>query len=243
MSKLQEKFEIKTYQCNEFGKMKLRHLFDCFQELASDHADRLGVGYEECLKKNCAWVCAKYHVIIKKLPKFKDLITIETYPSKFVGPTGLREFKVMDESGNILITGVSQWVLIGLERLRPLIVQNIFDCSKIELEKSMEIALDKIPATEEFNFEELKDLRYDDVDVNHHINNAVYVSLAEDALFKKIGKEFDVAEISVDFKKSALLSDKKVLIKSFIDNEKCDFTIMKEDSLTDFARINVKLKP
>lgn len=243
MSKLQEKFEIKTYQCNEFGKMKLRHLFDCFQELASDHADRLGVGYEECLEKNCAWVCAKYHVIIDKLPKFKDKITIETYPSKFIGPTGIREFKVFDDNGNILIKGVSQWVLIGLERLRPLIVQNIFDCSKIELEESMEIPLDKMGSVESYNFEEMKDLRYDDVDVNHHINNAIYISLCEDALFENLKQEFDVSEISVDFKKSAVLSDKKVLVKSLFVDKNCDFTIAKDDSSVDFARINIKLKP
>ncbi|MBR1544722.1 MAG: hypothetical protein IJ638_02140 [Alphaproteobacteria bacterium] len=240
--KLQEKFEIKTYQCNEFGSMKLRHLFDCFQELAGDHADKIGVGYEECLKKNCAWVCAKYHVLIDKLPKFKDKIIIETYPSKFIGPTGIREFKVTDENGNILVKGVSQWVLIDLVRLRPLIVQNIFDCSKIELEEGMEIPLDKIGAVETYDFELLKDLRYDDVDVNHHINNAVYISLAEDALFERLGKEFDVSEISVDFKKSAVLSDKKVLIKSFVDGNKCDFAITKDDGSVDFARINLKLR-
>ena len=241
MSKLQEKFQIKTYQCNEFGKMKLRHLFDCFQELASDHADNLGVGYEECLKKNYAWVCAKYHIIIEKLPKFKDIITIETYPSKFVGPTGIREFKVFDNTGNILIKGVSQWVLIDLNRLRPLIVQNIFDCSKIELEESMEIPLNKIDAVE-YVSEVSKDLRYDDVDVNHHINNAVYVSLAEDALFENVKREFDVNEICVDFKKSAVLADKKVLVKSNSYDRNFDCSITKEDGSVDFARVSFVLR-
>ena len=242
MSKLQENFEIKTYQCDEFGKVKLHYLFDYFQEMASDHADRLGVGYEECLKKNCAWVCAKYHVIIDKLPKFKNKITIETYPSKFIGPTGIREFKILDENGNILIKAVSQWVLIDLNRLRPLIVQNVFDCSKIELEESMEIPLEKIAAVEKYDFQELKDLRYDDVDVNHHINNAIYITLVEDILFENIKEEFDISEISVDFKKSAVLSDKKVLVKSLIDNKKCDFTVAKTEESVDFARINFVLK-
>ena len=151
--------------------------------------------------------------------------------------------KVFDDNGNILIKGVSQWVLIGLERLRPLIVQNIFDCSKIELEESMEIPLDKIGSVESYNFEEMKDLRYDDVDVNHHINNAIYISLCEDALFENLKQEFDVSEISVDFKKSAVLSDKKVLVKSLFIDKNCDFTIAKDDSSVDFARINIKLKP
>ncbi len=242
MSKLQETFEIKTYQCNEFGKMKLRQLFDCFQELAGDQADKLGVGYEECLKKNCAWVCAKYHVIIDKLPKFKDKIIIKTYPSKFMGPTAIREFKVMAENGDLLIKAVSQWVLIDLNRLRPLIAQNVFDCSKIELEPSMEIPINKLDAIEKYSDESLMNLRYDDIDVNHHINNAIYISFAEDALFKNISKEFDIKEVSVDFKKSAVLSDKQVLVKSKFIEKDFDCAITKVDGSVDFARINIKIK-
>ena len=67
MLKFSEEFELKTYQCNQFGSMKLKTLFDYFQELAGDHADKLGLGYEECISKNCAWVCSKYHVIIDKM--------------------------------------------------------------------------------------------------------------------------------------------------------------------------------
>ena len=81
MLKFSEEFELKTYQCNQFGSMKLKTLFDYFQELAGDHADKLGLGYEECISKNCAWVCSKYHVIIDKLPQLKTSlieISLET---------------------------------------------------------------------------------------------------------------------------------------------------------------------
>ncbi len=236
---LEERFQIKTYQCNEFGKMKLRHLFDCFQELASDHADRLGLGYEECLKKNCAWVCAKYHVLINKLPKFKDKIIIQTWPSKFVGPTGIREFLIKDENDNVLIKAVSQWVIIDLARFRPLIAQNVFDCASLAEGDEVGLSLDKITPMTENNYMKKESLRYDDVDVNHHINNAVYIALLEDVLFDKFGKDVKVKEISVDFKKSAVLSDKEVLIKSLFGENVIDFTVSKEDGSVDFARVNM----
>ncbi len=236
---LEERFQIKTYQCNEFGKMKLRHLFDCFQELASDHADRLGLGYEECLKKNCAWVCAKYHVLINKLPEFKDDIIIQTWPSKFMGPTGIREFIVKNLAGDVLVKAVSQWVIIDLVKLRPMIAQNVFDCASLAEGNEVGLSLDKISAMTENNYINKENLRYDDVDVNHHINNAVYIALSEDALFDKFGKDVKVKEISVDFKKSAVLSDKEVLIKSLFSDEIADFTVSKSDDTGDFARINM----
>ena len=242
MGKLQENIEIKTYQCNEFGSMKLRHLFDCFQELASDHADKLGLGYEECLKKNCAWVCAKYHVLIDRLPKFKDKITIQTWPSKFVGPTGIREFLVKDENDNVLIKAVSQWVIIDLVRFRPLIAQNVFDCASLAEGDEVGLSLDKIAPMTENNFIKKESLRYDDVDVNHHINNAVYIALLEDVLFEKFGQDVKVKEISVDFKKSAVLSDKEVLIKSLFDENIADFTVSKGDDTVDFARVNMVIE-
>lgn len=240
MNKLEEKFELKTYQCNEFGFIKLRTLFDYFQELASDHADKLGLGYEACLEKNCAWVCAKYHVVINTLPKFKDIISVQTWPSKFSGPTGIREFLVKDSDENILIKAVSQWVMIDLNRLRPTIVQNMFDCSKIEFGEDQNIVLEKLPLQTENKIITQQTLRYDDVDVNHHINNAVYIALAEDSLFDSKKENIKISELSVDFKKSALLSDKIVNIKANIETNHADFTISSQDNITDFARINIK---
>lgn len=238
---LEEKFEIKTYQCSEFGTFKLKTLFDYLQELASDHADKIGVGYEECLKKNCAWVCAKYHLVINSFPKLKDKISIETWPSKFVGPTGIREFVVKNDNGDILIRAVSQWVLIDIKRLRPVITQNVFDCSKIEPGEELGITLDKIlPMSNEDVQVVEHSLCYDDVDVNHHINNAVYVALIEDSLMRKIKDEYIVNEVSVDFKKSAVLSDEKVLVKSKFGEDGADFTVSSVDGKVDFARVNVK---
>ena len=235
---LEEKFQIKTYQCNEFGTIKLRHLFDCFQELAGDHADKLGLGYEECLKKNCAWVCSKYHVVINKLPKFKDEIIIQTWPSKFVGPTGIREFLVKNINGEILIKAVSQWVIIDLVKLRPLIAQNVFDCASLAEGNEVGLELKKLPVITDYNNKKIENLRYDDVDVNHHINNAVYVALAEDALFDIVGN-CQVREISIDFKKSAVISDKVVSVKSFVNGNIADFSISKDDDSADFARVNI----
>ena len=83
-------------------------------------------------------------------------------------------------------------------------------------------------------------LRYDDVDVNHHINNAVYIALAEDNLFNNKKENIKISELSVDFKKSALLSDKQVNIKANFETNSADFTISNQDNTTDFARINMK---
>ena len=80
---------------------------------------------------------------------FKDIISIQTWPSKFSGPTGIREFLVKDSKGNTLIKAVSQWVMIDLNRLRPTIVQNMFDCTHIEFGEDQEIALEKLPSQTE----------------------------------------------------------------------------------------------
>ena len=49
-----------------------------------------------------------------------------------------------------------------------------------------------------------------------------------------------ISELSVDFKKSALLSDKQVNIKANFETNSADFTISNQDNTTDFARINMK---
>lgn len=117
----------------------------------------------------------------------------------------------------------------------------MFDCSKIEPGEELGITLDKIlPMSNEDVQVVEHSLRYDDVDVNHHINNAVYVALIEDSLMRKIKDEYIVNEVSVDFKKSAVLSDEKVLVKSKFGEDSADFTVSSVDGKVDFARVNVK---
>ena len=98
--------------------------------------------------------------------------------------------------------------------------------------------LKKLPVITDYNNKKIENLRYDDVDVNHHINNAVYVALAEDALFDIVGN-CQVREISIDFKKSAVISDKVVSVKSFVNGNIADFSISKDDDSADFARVNI----
>ncbi len=240
MLKFSEEFELKTYQCNQFGSMKLKTLFDYFQELAGDHADKLGLGYEECISKNCAWVCSKYHVIIDKLPQLKTKISIETWPSKFIGPMGLREFIVKDAENNVLVKAVSQWVMVDLVNFKPVNIKSMFDCSSIQFGESLGVDLEKlsIDISDEFCTSEI--LRYDDVDVNHHVNNAVYISLIEDNLFKKLNSDFNISDIVVDFKKSAILSDDKILVRSNIVGNSSNFLLSNNDKSIDFCLAKIK---
>ena len=56
MQKYEKQFEITSDECNEYGKLRLRSLFNLFQAMADNHAHLLGVGYQYCIQNGLGWI-------------------------------------------------------------------------------------------------------------------------------------------------------------------------------------------
>lgn len=237
MEKYAQIYEIKSYQCDRSRRLRLVCLFNLLQDMADTHANLINVGYNFCIQKNVGWVGSNYHVKINRLPEWGEKITIKTWPSLAKRISAIRDFEILDERGEYIIKASSQWVLIDLKRLRPVIIDNYMRYDKIN-ERGIQTDFSAIILPQETPNQKNITVRYDDFDLNQHVNNSIYPVWAIDSLPESFRHHKTIQEIKVAFKKSITQED-EVNVEFFIQNLYTIHRITSTDKSKEFARIEV----
>ena len=240
MNKYAKKHTLKIYEVTCFGDLKLLSLFNILQEVASEHGEILGLGYNECQKKEVTWVAASYRVNINRLPKIGEQISIETWIADLEAVTSQRCYRIKDEQDNILLEGITNWALISTKTLRPVIIAKslttnpeqvdgeklIFSGEKIRLNEPQRI-------DSEYHFTS----RFDEMDTNFHINNAVYPAWASESLGQEWLENKTPKTIQINFK-NAVKAFENISIFTQTENNESLHKIAVADQTKAIIKIN-----
>lgn len=200
-------YPIRSYECDKNGNLRLITLLNIFQDMADSHANQMGLGYDFCRSKGLAWVGASYRIKIKQLPRWHETIKIATWPCEERRLGAIRDFQVENEKGEVIITAASQWILIDFERKRPVGLRENLPQYQVIPERALEGEFERLPEITDPNFETEFKVRYDDIDVNKHVNNAVYPLWASEAVNSAYRLEHTPAELEIAFKKEGLYGE------------------------------------
>lgn len=237
MEKYERHYEIASYECNENGHLRLRSLFNLFQDSADTHANIIGVGYSYCKQNHLGWVGGGYHVEILKMPAWRDQVILRTWPSKTTAATAIREFELTDADTNeVLVRASSQWILIDATKHRPVcVLPHLKDMEPIA-ERSVNTLFEKLPAPERADVIAEEIVRVDDIDLNQHVNNAVYPSWVLDALPADFTMRRKLKEIQIQYKYPVQKGD-TIKVKTQMDENTGLHVITNGSSTLEFARI------
>jgi len=181
ITKFTKERKLKTYQCDRYGFLRPVSLMNKLQGLAGTHAEMLGVGRDHCAQRNVAWVLTHMFVDIVDMPRAEETLTYSTWPCGTGAVRTERDFEIKDKDGKLKIRAISQWVLIDLHTRRPARIDECFPGWNGLDERVWDREFDKGP-----DFIPTKTCtmacRFDDVDVNQHINNAVYTVWATESV-------------------------------------------------------------
>jgi len=202
----EKEFEIKTYEGDKNGELRLVTLMNIFQDCADDHARNLEVGMQYCLEHGLAWVGSAYHLKINKLPKIHEKIKVRTWPSIRGKLTATREFTVFNENGEALIKASSQWVLLNVKTRRPTALEPL-PIFLNHPERAVETDFPKIADLAREDFAKPFFVRFDDIDINGHVNNAVYPLWATESVPDEFRMSHTPSEIEILFKKEGLFGE------------------------------------
>ncbi len=213
------------------GNIKASSLMYAFQEIASAHAESLGLGFDDLIANNYIWVLTKLRFEIKeKFAADRDYI-LRTYPRPRKGVTFYRDYYIYD--GDVLMAvGTSQWCIINFETRRIERAKLDFDGEFIDHEP-FEKGIEKFKVDQDVLVQiGVHKVVEDDLDDNEHVNNCRYADMVEDVLAGHV-------DYSIYFSKEALLGDEIMLYK----NEAEDGYIYVEGKLEDGTVIfQVKVK-
>ena len=181
INKLVKERRLKTYQCDRYGFLRPIALMNKLQGLAGTHADMLGAGREYCASHNVAWVLTHMFVDIPDMPRAEEMLVYSTWPSNSGAVRSERDFEIRDANGKLKLRAISQWVLIDLHTRRPVRITDFLPDWQGLPERVWDREFDKGP---DFipTRSHVMACRFDDIDVNQHINNAVYTVWATESV-------------------------------------------------------------
>ena len=160
------------------GRMPITLVTERVIEVATEHANALGIGYDTLIKRNIGWVLSRLSLEMLRYPaineEYKLTTWIETYNRRF----SERNFVMTDRDGEVLGYMRTVWVPMDFAS-RTVADIAAFEKSSFPtadlpcpIAKTPRIpALPDDAATENYTF------RYRDLDFNRHVNTVRYLDL------------------------------------------------------------------
>ncbi len=222
-------YSVRSYECDRNNNLRILTLMNIFQDMADIDAAQRGFGLQFCIDNGMTWVGSNYVLEVERLPKMHENITFQTWPSAKNKLSAYRDFEVFGEDGISIIRASSQWLLINLEKRRPIsVIDNMPPTPTVE-GRAIDTDFPKLPEAEYADNQYKFRVRFDDIDLNKHINNAVYVLWATEAVEADFRLAHNPAKIEINFRKEGYMGE-KVMVVTQMDNNKSIHSIRTYDT-------------
>lgn len=207
---LEENVKIRYSEMDYDLVLKPSVLLNFLQDLASESAENLGFGYSYIVKKNLAWFLLKYHMEFSDYPSGLYNITIKTEPRGCNKLFAYRDFWIYDgerEIGKI----VSTWGLVDINSRSMVNVQEAL-CNNPQMpiyeKRENDLAYNKVRPPQNITLEKEFEIRFDDIDVNKHVNNANYIVWAFESLDYEFKSKHKLKTLDMVYKKEIKYGEK-----------------------------------
>lgn len=241
LRKFKKEYVVKSYEADAHGFLRIIALMNILQDAADGSAIELGFGFEKCWQKGVSWVGSNYLIEINRLPKIHEKFVVETWPAEAKLWGAIRDFVVYDEAGAVLMKASSQWVLVDIIKKRPVPLVKYFSEYKAIEERAINIEFARTGSFENPQSEQVFKVRFDDIDINNHVNNAVYPLWASESVDKDWRENHTPKRIEIWFKKEALYGQSVNVLTRF-ENNTSFHSVMDEKKENELARCNIEWK-
>ena len=199
---------IRYSECATDNRLKISSIINYFQDCTTENSEKLGVGFLYLKDRKRAWLLNFWQVKICRRPEVFEKVEVSTWATGFNGILGPRDFLMETPDGEMLACAHSLWVYVDTETGRPTKpTQEEIEAYMQEAPLPFEQAPRKIILPESAVEVEHISVRRYHLDTNDHVNNCQYVQVAMEVL----PKEFEVAEVRVEYRKAATLGDTLIL--------------------------------
>ena len=174
----QKSFTIPTFATDRFDRLKCSYLLGLAQEVAGEHSALLKADFAHT---QLYWVITRQQVQITRLPASGETITLETWPMPTTRVAYPRSTIAYDQQGNELFRSISLWVLMDPES-RAMVLPGKSGVLVEGTLRGNELAVPGSLPPGKLQNSSNRTVRYTELDVNGHMNNARYLDWMDDLL-------------------------------------------------------------
>lgn len=198
----EDSYSLRAADFDRWENLRPASIMDLFQDIAGRHANILGVGATDLIKKNTVWVLVKQRFRVLKDTKMYQRVKVRTWPLPPDRVGYRREYLISDEKGDAIVEGSSEWVLMDIESRKIVPAGQIYPLSEYCEKKNFG---DRFPRLRSFEPSlEPYSCRppYSDFDVNGHVNNTKYPNFVLDAINPGPGEK--LKELRIEYHREVL---------------------------------------
>ncbi|WP_026650806.1 acyl-[acyl-carrier-protein] thioesterase [Butyrivibrio proteoclasticus] len=198
---------IRYSEVDSDAELTVESLIDYFQDCSTFQTQDGPATMEYMKERGIAWVLNSWQIVINRLPKLCEEVTIGTVPYELKGVFGLRNFFMDTKDGERLAVANSIWTLFDFENQVPArITPEMVEAYPLEEKLPMEYGSRKIAIPKEAEKRQGEEIlvRKHHLDTNNHVNNGQYIRMAIESLHDK---KINFSQLRAEYKKQALLGD------------------------------------
>lgn len=211
-------YEIKFHEADCKNRLKETVLLNFLQDIAAEDAEVIGVGYSKIQNENIGWFLTKYHIKIFETLHNDGKLILTTKSNGAIKLSCFRDFDIFNAQNKKIGEGTSSWILADLETGKVIPPSKLFNVFTTPDKSDLRSTFPKINSPERVDFQKEYTAAFNDLDVNKHVNNAVYLNWADDVLPIDLLLSTRISELEIQYKQQVKYGD-KVTVYAQYDKE------------------------
>lgn len=201
--------KVSDYDCDCSNHLKISAVMKYMQQTSSQQLAHMGFSVEKLMQEKMVFLLSKISIQIHRMPVCNEEIVVGTAPTQPRGARFVREFVVESPKGERLVSALSLWILVHPDTrkiLRPSFFPYDMQFQPPALQEIMEdVSLEK-QSTSSSVCTQIS-VQYSHIDINQHVNNAVYADFVCDTLpYQKVISR-GIRTLILSFQKEAKQND------------------------------------
>ncbi|MBQ2478893.1 MAG: hypothetical protein II510_05420 [Erysipelotrichales bacterium] len=233
-SKYSTESRILPGACDASARLGIPDTFEVLMDLATEHADLLGISAVSPKMKGLFWITAKTRIRFYKRPEMMEKVTLETWPETPGRVKCNRSYRIL-QNGNTVIEGKTEWALYDIREKRLTSASEVYP-EDLEWEEDPVLPEGFTRITEDTE-EEHRFASYTvastDIDLGGHMNNVAYVRMIARLFPFAEWNRMNIEEAEAIYRAQCFEKETLTVYRSVSGTEEF-FNAVKEDGTTAF---------
>lgn len=225
---LNKEIRVLSSLCDLEGRMGVYNIFNCFMDMAAEHAEQIGVGFHAMLEQRCYWVAVRTRVKFYDRPAIMDGIEGESWPFAPSLAKNDRFYRLVKD-GKVLAEGHTEWAAQNMDTGR------VMRCSEY-FPEGTDFRTDKVCEEPFTRFKPLagewEEFSYTvtamDIDTGCHMNNVMYIRMLLNTFSGEELRAMEISELEISYRRACLEGERLTIRRAFREGA-CWFDVVKPD--------------
>ena len=206
-------YKVDTNYVNFNKKLGLYGTLGLLQDIASEHAEILGFGYDDMLARNIFWVLTRQKLVMNQWPNWRDNVKIVTWTKPVEGFNAFREFEIFIGEKKIGAC-TTTWMILDGNKRRPTKPDFEHNDKFARMDYGLDIRAGRVKQPEEEEKVGVFKVHNSDIDMNNHVNNTRYSKWVLDSIPMDYHSALNLKEFEINFLGETFLDDEVTIFSS-----------------------------